>query len=124
MPRRCANGGRRIRNREAVGGAMTVGGATLAGRKAARAILGQRYPSATSIAGQLALDTDPGVRQGIVALLRKAGVRWLGKRVGKPTDTGAGRCRKSLDSGASVSSTGRSRSRPSSPAISTACRSA
>lgn len=41
--------------------------------EAARAILGQRYPSADSIVGQLALDADPGVRHAILALLRRAG---------------------------------------------------
>ncbi len=39
----------------------------------ARAMLGQRYPSAASIAGQLALDADPGVRRGILPILRQAG---------------------------------------------------
>jgi hypothetical protein len=40
---------------------------------AARAILGQRYPSAESIAGQVALDPNPGVRHGVLAILRQAG---------------------------------------------------
>jgi hypothetical protein len=40
--------------------------------EAARAILGQRYPSAGSIVGQLALEADPGVRHAILGLLRRA----------------------------------------------------
>jgi len=43
--------------------------------EAARAVLGQSYPTAATIVAQLALDPDPSVRQGVLAVLGEAGHR-------------------------------------------------